>query len=368
MNAAYHGFRRIVRGTRMASNIVWNDVRVNLLGQRYPLKPNSLNLLVNDICNSRCQMCSIWEKKRDHELTPSELAQILNDPLFDKLRYVGVSGGEPTLRHDLPDIFRVLVAKEPRLRGTGIITNAIRADDVISKVTLVSDICRKAGVSFRVMVSLDGVEAIHDRVRGREGNFANALEVIRHFRDQTDIPVLFGCTITKDNVWHVDDLLEFAQKENLYGRFRVAEFIQRLYNEGQHQYIRNFSPIESYHLALFFTRLERTFEQNHSYRRTYSNIRAMLLQGAKRTIKCPYQAKDVVIDCRGQMLYCAPKSPVLGNSLNVSAEHLYKDNIEKRKRILAEKCHDCIHDYHAMGSWQKLLDTQSTGGSAILVA
>ncbi|MCI0645222.1 MAG: radical SAM protein [Chloroflexi bacterium] len=349
-----------LRQLTKAGWIVWHDLRANKLGQRWPLKPVTLNLLANDICNSKCQMCLIWKRKRDKEMTPTELAQILQDPLFDRLRYVGVSGGEPTLRPDLPEIYRVLVQKKPTIKSAGIITNAIRAQDVISRVTESAEICRDAGVTFQVMVSLDGVGDVHDLIRGRPGNFESALEVIHYFRDKTDIPVLFGCTITKDNVWHVDDLYDFVCQEGLYGHFRVAEFIQRLYNEEQNEFIRNFTPLERYHLGLFFTKLEQEYERNLNYRRTYRNIRAMLLEGAKRTIRCPYQTEAVVLDCRGQLLYCSPKSPIIGNTLASSAKTIYLGNIVTRKQILARDCDNCIHDYHAPPTTHELLQQALT--------
>jgi len=338
---------RFLRKIRSPIQIVSQHLRSNLLGQVFPLKPTTLNLLVNDICNSRCQTCSIWKRKHGRELTPEELANILGDSLFDKLRYVGVSGGEPTLRKDLPEIYRVLAQKYPRIHGTGIITNAIRKDDVITRILASAKICQESGVPFNAMVSLDGIGEIHDRVRGREGNFETAVEVIRYFRDETDIPISIGCTISKGNVWHVDEVLDFCRREGVHGRFRVAEFIKRLYNSEQKEQIRSFTEREAYHLGLFFAKLEHTYEQSSRIKRTYRNIRRMLMEGAGRSISCPYQSASVMLDCRGQLAYCAPKSPVLGSCLETSARKLYFNNIAIRKSIMREHCASCIHDYHA---------------------
>ena len=338
--------KRLLRAGLTLPRTAWVDLRYNQLGQRWPAPPHTLNLLVNDICNSRCQMCYIWQQKRDDEISPAGLAQTLQDPLFRRLRYIGVSGGEPTLRRDLPDLFRVITEKRPQLRGTGIITNAIRTTDVIERVSQAADICQAAGLPFSLMVSLDGVGDVHDLVRGRPGNFASAMQVIDHFRTRPGIELLFGCTITKDNVWHVDELLDFARQQGLYGRFRVAEFINRLYNEQATTAIRSFSAEEAYHLALFFARLAHTYETNPIYQNTYHSIRGMLL-GHKRATKCPYQSHAVVMDCRGQLLYCSPKSPILASTLDQSAERIYLDNIPIRQNILRHHCDDCIHDYHA---------------------
>jgi len=340
----------LVRKAKYGLKVILHDLRYYRLGQILPAKPKTLNLLVNDICNSKCQMCLIWKQKKDNEFTPLELSKILDDSLFSRLNYVGVSGGEPTLRADLPEIFQVLVKKKPKIKSAGIITNAILPEKVIEKVTSCARICRNYGVKFNLMVSLDGVGAIHDQVRGRSGNFDSALNVLRYFRDQTDIILSFGCTITKSNLWYLDDLLDFARKERIYGRFRVAEFINRLYNEKQTEFVRNFTDEEKYHLGLFFAKLEREYETSPLVRRTYRNIRDMLLLDSSRKIRCPYHAEAIALDTRGNLIYCSPKSPILGRTIDSSAYDLYINNIHQRKKILSQDCHNCIHDYHAQAT------------------
>lgn len=340
---------------------IHGDFERNILSNWIGLKPKTINFLANDICNSKCTMCMIWKQKRDNELSPNQLTQILHDPLFKQIRYVGVSGGEPTLRSDLPELFKSICQSLPSLKGVGIITNAIQSKHVIERVQASADICEKHGIKFNLMVSLDGVGDIHDKNRGRKGNFDSALEVIKHFREKTKIPVAIGCTITKQNVWHVDELLDFCIENDIYGRFRVAEFIDRLYNEAEKDTIRNFDEDERYHLALFFYRLEQ-WEKNATYKRTYRSIRRMLYEGKPRSIACPYQSRAVVLDSRGQIMYCAPKSKILGNALNSSALSLYRGNLGERQRIRKENCKDCIHDYHAEITLQEFSEIYSSIG------
>ena len=322
------------------------DFRVYQLGQVFPMKPHTLNLLANDVCNSRCQMCLIWQQKKDKELTPEELARVLSNDLFSELKYVGVSGGEPTLRTDLPDFFEAICAKRPKIIGTGIITNGIIENHVRERVLASAEACKKHGVGFNVMVSLDGTGETHDIVRGRKNNFESAISLLRFFNNETDIPTSFGCTITGSNALYVDELLDFAQSEGLYGRFRIAEYIQRLYNDGQTEFIRSFDEKTLYHLGLFFFRVEHSFETNSTYRKTYRNIRKMLPEGQPRQIGCPYQTRAAVLTARGELLYCSPKSPTLGNALTTSASKLFFSNLAKRKEIIQKDCDSCIHDYH----------------------
>lgn len=330
------------------------DMEPKYIAPYFPRKPHVINLLANDICNSQCKMCFIWKQKRDKEFTPEELHQILRDPLFAEVRQVGITGGEPTLRNDLFQLFEVLCKALPNLQGCSTITNAIQAEAVIKRVEQSAEICRQYDKAFNLMVSLDGVGEVHDANRGRPGNFDSALHVIRHFRDNTDIPITIGCTITSINVWDVDNVLELCEREKVWGRFRVAEHINRLYNEGELDIIRNFSPDEQHHLELFFARLELTYEKNSTIRRTYRSIRKMLSGEAGRTIGCPYQSRGIVLDCRGNVQYCAPKSRILGNALETPASELFQSNLAERRRILRHECSNCIHDYHAPQTFQGL--------------
>ena len=47
-------------------------------------------------------------------------------------------------------------------------------------------------------------------------------------------------------------------------KFRVAEFIDRLYNEDLNASIKNFDDDEKYNIALFFFKLEHTYEKDIS--------------------------------------------------------------------------------------------------------
>jgi len=336
----------VVRKISKLGHLAYEDIRVNMLGQVLPMKPTFISMMANDVCNSRCQMCLIWQQKKDKELSPEELKNILADPFFSNVRHIGVTGGEPTLRKDLPDLFKVICSRKPNIDGAGIITNAILEDIVKERVSACAAICREHNVYFGVMVSLDGLGEIHDTVRGRKNNFNSAINTINYFRDQ-GIPTSFGCTITESNALYVDELLDFAISEGLYGRFRIAEYIDRLYNNEQTEHIRNFNEKIAYHLGLFFYRLEHCgFEKIPAHLKTYRSIRAMIAEGKTRQSGCPYHTQGVILTAKGDLLYCSPKSPILGNVLQASPSKVYYSNLDKRRELIKNDCDNCIHDYH----------------------
>lgn len=309
-------------------------------------KPLIINLNANDICNSKCTMCNIWKNKQDKEITYEDLKQIFSDSLYSEITGVGITGGEPTLREDLVELYRACIEFLPNLKYLSIITNCINVNEVKRQITAVNNLCKQHNVAFSVMVSLDGYGEIHDKIRGRKGNFETTIEVIKYVKEDLRIPISFGATISKENLWEIDELLDYAKENNLYGRFRVAEFIKRLYNDDRTEVIRNFTNEESYHLALFFEKLKRTYETNKTYRRTYSSIQNILL-GGKRTIGCPYHKKGININAKGELAYCAPKSKIIGNGIENSSAKIYRDNLGEKKRIIKNECDDCIHDYHS---------------------
>ena len=97
------------------------------------------------------------------------------------------------------------------------ITNAIQYQQVVDRISQSAEICHRYHKSFSLMVSLDGIGELHDTIRGRKGNFETAFKVLQYFQKKQGVQLLTGTTITKDNVWHVDEIVDFLQRESLYG-------------------------------------------------------------------------------------------------------------------------------------------------------
>ncbi|MBK8805328.1 MAG: polysaccharide pyruvyl transferase family protein [Bacteroidales bacterium] len=313
--------------------------------QFFPKKPTVINLNANDICNSHCVMCNIWKREKEFEFSPSELENILKNKLFSKIEHVGITGGEPTLREDIVALYDKVINSLPKLKGVSIISNAIESEIVIYRILEIYELCKKHNTHFSVMISLDGINEIHDIIRGTKNNFVSSMYVINYLKNNTTIPFSIGCTISKANVWYVDELLDFMKENNIYGRFRVAEYINRLYNSQNTSSIRNFSEEEKHHLQLFFKKLQFTYEKNETYKRTYESI-INILGGGKRLIGCPYHSEGIVLNSKGEISYCAPKSDIIGNALEKNANKLFKKKIKHRRKIIAKHCENCIHDYH----------------------
>jgi len=132
--------------------------------------PMNLTISVSYRCNSRCKTCNVWQRPND-DFTIEEydwtFASIGRDAYWFTF-----SGGEPTLRKDLPE----MVEAAYRHCRPGIInipTNGIQDKIIPARIERVLQAAPTSDVI--VNLSLDGVGEKHDIVRGVKGNFERAM-------------------------------------------------------------------------------------------------------------------------------------------------------------------------------------------------
>lgn len=308
-------------------------------------KPVVLQFPVNDICNARCQMCNIWKQKLGDQISPADLTQALENSLFEQVRSVGINGGEPTLRRDIAALVEVLFRKLPKLKQVSLITNALDSDRVIASIEDVGQVVREHGGSLDVMVSLDGVGEVHNRVRGRLGAFENAVRVIDFIR-RSDLVACarLGCTVIRENVYGLHDLLDFAIDRDIYIKFRLGVPHRRLYNEElAARFSLNFE--EKVHFGVFLEGLIRCYETSGPQSFFYRSLIDQMLHGKPRQAGCDWQHRGVTLSSRGELLYCAVESDVLGSAVSGDAEQIYFGNVASLQKIVGSRCADCAHDY-----------------------
>jgi polysaccharide pyruvyl transferase WcaK-like protein/sulfatase maturation enzyme AslB (radical SAM superfamily) len=311
-------------------------------------KPKVIQFPINNICNSRCQMCDIWRQQKAHEITPLELREILSDPLFSEVRGVGINGGEPTLRPDLADLAQELINGLPKLRGISLITNGLRPHLVIPRASELYGATNRAGIKLDIMLSLDGVGDVHDRVRGRTGNFDAVEECLGYFRaNNIGDSLRLGCTLISENIEDAERLMLWAEQQGIYCRFRVGIPHQRLYTNDKPQPF-SLTDRQNFHLCNFLDTLVSRYEKTRPQRRLYlKNLRDQIAYKTPRANGCAWQDEGVTLLSDGGLAYCAVESPTLGNLVDgdATASTVYFGNHSIREQIISDKCDSCLHDY-----------------------
>lgn len=307
--------------------------------------PKVVQFPVNDICNSRCQMCNIWKNKKSPDIDLDQVREIFSQDLFRKTESIGINGGEPTLRKDLPDLVNVLYETMPKLKTISLISNGFNNKDIKIVLEKISKIVTKHNGYFEFMLSLDGYKEIHDEVRGKKGNFERIEDIIDHVKKNGLVDNFrVGCTVTKPNVLHLHDLYSFCLKHDIYLKYRLGIPHQRLYTlDKENTY--DLTSFEKYEFAQFLLSL-MNYENNKYQIFFYKSLFNQLIHGKQRTAGCDWQHRGATVTSKGELLYCAVESPVIETLDNVES---YKKKFFESKSILKEikanKCDNCNHDY-----------------------
>ncbi len=134
-------------------------------------RPNYLIAFVTGRCNLSCEACCDAAKsvRESTDLSVQQWARALEGAR--SLVHLTITGGEPFVRRDLPELIPAMVRASgvPRL---SIDTNGWFTDRVLSTVRLLLKTLPR--LSLTVFISLDGPEAVHDRLRAQKGSFAAA--------------------------------------------------------------------------------------------------------------------------------------------------------------------------------------------------
>ncbi|HEX5398382.1 MAG TPA: GTP 3',8-cyclase MoaA [Verrucomicrobiae bacterium] len=136
-------------------------------------KIDYLRISVTDRCNERCLYCMPegykgWESKPDH-LTAAEIIRVVRVAAGLGFRKFRLTGGDPLVRGDVPDIVRAMTAIHG-VECTGLSTNGM-------KLSTLAQPLRDAGLRT-VNVSLDALDPeIYHRITG--GDVARVLVGIR---------------------------------------------------------------------------------------------------------------------------------------------------------------------------------------------
>jgi Y-X(10)_GDL-associated radical SAM protein len=132
-------------------------------------------------CNLKCGHCgSRAGKVRPDELSTAECFDVVDQLARLGTREITIIGGEAYLRRDWVEIIR-------RITGHGILASMQTGGRALTEERIAA--AKEAGLGT-VGVSVDGLEELHDEIRGVKGSFRSAMTALELLR-KYDIPA--GC-------------------------------------------------------------------------------------------------------------------------------------------------------------------------------
>ena len=161
---------------------------------------------VTRACNLKCIHCYAHAVGRSHEteLTTEQARTMIDDLAEFGVPVILFSGGEPLVRPDLVELARYAVAQGMRavISTNGTLITREKAREL-----------KSVGLSY-VGVSLDGMETINDRFRGKKGAFKEAMEGIRNCQN-AGLKVGLRFTINRMNVGEVPLIFDLLEEANI---------------------------------------------------------------------------------------------------------------------------------------------------------
>jgi len=210
--------------------------------------PFDLEFAVTNRCNLRCVQCDIWRYYEENpEMIQMELGIGEIEKIFSSYRgfkVVGITGGEPFLREDLPEIVSIVAKTQRRLRSLFITTNGQLTETILTKVkeTLGKLESIDTRFDFTLLISIDGPTDLHDYIRGFAGAHDRALETIRLLSDLRTANQFYLGTVTVCSPFNIDrfdevinHISELKKEYDLEPSFCVWFEGQLYKNVGRHK-------------------------------------------------------------------------------------------------------------------------------------
>lgn len=325
---------------------VMQDLYENQITKHFKvLAPTVLHVNVNLRCNTKCAMCSIWELKSSHALGLDEFQKIFSDPIYERVEYIILAGGEPTLRNDLPEIVALMHQCMPRLKKLMIASNVINRASVQKQYPRIARYCADHKIRLTLGVSLDGVGELHDRVRGVPGAFEKVMENVQFMKDlQKDVPFNMSIdpTIFSMNVHEMQRLQDLAEQLHLPITFQFAAVADDYYhNRNLEQVLTTDEPGRKSIIQFLKQRIceASLFDALACY---YTEVIRRAEGATTRSLPCPFTNQGLLLNPDGTLQYCH-NSQTIGNALETPSGDLYRSqqNLAYRKTFPQERCPNC---------------------------
>jgi MoaA/NifB/PqqE/SkfB family radical SAM enzyme len=279
--------------------------------------PVNITVSVSYRCNSRCKTCNVWLLPND-DLTLPEW-ELVFESLGSSPYWFTFSGGEPTLRKDLPD----MVGSAYRHCRPGIInipTNGIQHKKIPGRIEGVLEAAPKSEVIINL--SLDGVGLKHDEIRGIRNNWTHAMKTYAALKElkrrYKNLTVGIHTVISNFNVDSFPELCEYVQRELKPDSYitEIAEERVELDTVGL-----GITPTAEKYTVAIDELLESMREQQltgvaavaQAFRREYYEIVKRTLREHRQVIPCMAGVASAQIAPNGDVWTCCVRAQSMGN-------------------------------------------------------
>ncbi len=309
------------------------------------ISPTVLHINVNLRCNTKCAMCNIWELKSSHELSLEQFKTIFSDPVYARVEYLILAGGEPTLRDDLAEIITLIHVHMPRLKKIMIASNVIHRASVERQYPSIARYCAAHRIRLTLGVSLDGIGDTHDQVRGVKGAFDKVMDSVAFMKQlQEDVPFNMSLdpTIFSMNIHEMQHLQALADQLQLPITFQFASVADDYYHNADREEVLSLDTEERAGLIRFLQQRIAELSLFDALAYYYAEMIKQAEGTRPRGLPCPFSDQGLLLNPDGTLQYCHNSRPI-GNALSSTSGNLYRapENLAYRRHVTRDICPTC---------------------------
>lgn len=273
-------------------------------------------------CNARCTMCDVWNH-------PSRTSEEIGPEIIERLPrmfFTNITGGEPFVRQDLPEIISAL---RSRTRRIVISTNGYFTERILALCERYPDL--------GIRISIEGLQKSNDTIRGIPDGFDRTMRTLLTLREMGMKDIGFGMTVQDVN-YH--DLLYLYYLSRALGyEFATATLHNSHYFHKHDNRVMNLPAVrdEFGKLIREFLRSRRVKDWFRAY---FNHGLVNYLEGRPRPLPCGMGRNGFFIDPVGDVLPCngmAEKLP-MGNIREQTWDDIWNGDQARRVRDAVSVC------------------------------
>ena len=276
--------------------------------------------------NARCNMCNRYKAPSDpsEELTVDVIRKL--PPMY----FTNITGGEPFIREDLPEIVRELRKKSDRIV---ISTNGFFTDRIIALCKEFPDI--------GIRISIEGLEKTNNEIRGLPDGFRRGYTTLRKLVKMGMKDVGFGMTVQDRNAKDLVPLYELSNRMNM--EFATASLHNSFYFVEAKNIIHD-RPMVAKQFERLVNRLLDSKSPKKWFRAYFNHGLINYIYGQPRLLPCDMSFDTFFIDPYGDVMPCngTKDKEVMGNLNRQTWDELWNspeaEQVRKKVRHCDRQC------------------------------
>lgn len=273
-------------------------------------------------CNSKCQMCHIWQNPTDprEEVSLETLSKLPKG--FDNLN---ISGGEPTLRRDLSELVELMY---PKAKITELSSNGLHAEKILPIIKKFPDV--------KVRFSLEGNEITSNQIRGEKNGYQKKIEGLRLLQEAGGTDLGFAMVIQDENIGQLVEVYEKTQQMGVEFATSTLHNAWQFYKNDNYFYDRKSVAKQTEDLITLMLKTNNV----KNWFRAYLNLGLIeKILGHPRLIPCTAGTDFAFIDPWSEVWACNVRSDLsLGNLAESSWEDIMSSKRAKESIGQVKNC------------------------------